>query len=208
MREIFQTLVLVALGSVALSACGGGQKPETQSAPNTLKNDPQPAADAMIKQAPDPMIKEALAAFYQAGSSNNSSSGIQAQCGEESGKTFYASQGLVGKANAGWHDDGITGGETLIRVNFQTRDVEVNSKDALEVWNKASDFGATAALVNVQQEPPSFVVLVVDPTATVEVLTIVDIEGDEATLLHSHSRMTDTLTSARVFTAKCKLKVY
>jgi hypothetical protein len=136
-----------------------------------------------------------------------SADGIQAQCGSESGTAFAARGGLVGDAQAGWYDDTTTG-ETVIRIDADNGVADVRFRDATGVWQSVSDQGGSTGVFATVNDPLAFTVLVSYPATTIEVLTIAEISGSSAVLIHTVSRTTDRITNSRVMTARCLLTAY
>jgi hypothetical protein len=131
--------------------------------------------------------------------------GLQAQCGAMSGIGFYAEQGLATGSNAGWHEDAITDGETVVRVDLDTDTVDVRFKDATGVWQSVTDQGGRAMLYGAQSGTPSaFMVLVAYP-GNVEVYTLAEVQGSSARLIHTQARSIATFTNGRLMTGECVL---
>ncbi len=134
--------------------------------------------------------------------------GIQAQCGAESGVGFYAAQGLTTGDNAGWQDDAISSGETVIRVNLDSGAVDVRFKDATGLWQSVADQGGSATLYDVQSGAPSaFTVLVAYP-GNVEVYLLAEIQGNYARLIHTQARSIATFTNGRLMVGDCVVTAF
>ena len=133
--------------------------------------------------------------------------GIQAQCGSEQGVAFAAEQGFITGKDAGWYDDKTTG-ETVIRIDIDTGEVDVRFKDATKVWQSVTDQGGRATIWAIQDEPPGFMVVVGYPGTTVEVLTLAEIDGSSAKLIHTVSRSMTSVTNARVMVADCVVTTF
>lgn len=134
--------------------------------------------------------------------------GIQAQCGPEQGKGYAAEQGIVPKGEGGWYEDQTRSGETVVRINTDTGDVNVRFKDSSGVWADVGDDGGTTTLWGVQGSPPSFMVVIGYAGTTVEVLTLAEITKTSGKLIHSVSRNLDTLTNSRVMIAACAMSQF
>ena len=134
--------------------------------------------------------------------------GIQAQCGAESGVGFYAAQVLATGDNAGWHEDAISSGETIIRVNLDSGAVDVRFKDATGLWQSVADQGGSATLYGAQSGTPSaFTVLVAYP-GNVEVYLLAEIQGSYARLIHTQARSIATFTNGRLMVGDCVVTAF
>lgn len=127
---------------------------------------------------------------------------LQAQCGAETGHAYVAEGG----ARSGWLDD-ATRGETVIRIDLDTGQTDIRFRDATGIWKSVSDGAAT--LFAAAREPlGAFMVVVMYPGEAIEVLTIAEIEGNSAILIHTLSRAMEGLTNSRVMTAECLLTLH
>lgn len=129
---------------------------------------------------------------------------LQVQCGPEAGRGFTTDRSFADGPD-GWYSDKISSGETTIRLDSDTGDVEVRYKGAGKFWKDAEkDDDARIVLANVEQD--SFMVLLVfpEPFGAIETYIVADIGGDSATLIHTTSRASSGRPIiSRIMTGRC-----
>ncbi len=135
--------------------------------------------------------------------------GMQFHCGASEGYSHFSDQGLA-KGHGGWDEDGISNGETIIRVDLDKATAQVRFKDASGTWSDVADVGGSAELWHVLVEPMTFGVLVAytgETDATIEVSTISEINFDRksARLTTTQSRVAEMFTNSRVLTSICRV---
>jgi hypothetical protein len=138
--------------------------------------------------------------------------GIQFQCGASKGYAHFSDQGLA-TGQGGWDEDGVSDGETIVRIDLDSGEVVVRFKDATGDWSDVADIGGRTELWHAQYEPVSFGIMVSytgDAGASIEVSTIseVDFEKQTARLTTTQSRVTEMFTNSRVLTSSCRLTAF
>lgn len=141
-----------------------------------------------------------------------SAEGMQFHCGASEGYSHFSDQGLA-KGQGGWDEDGISNGETIIRVDLDTATAQVRFKDASGTWSDVADVGGRTELWHVLVEPVTFGVLVVytgETDATIEVSTLSEIDFDlqSARLTTAQSRVAEMFTNTRVLTSICRVSAF
>ncbi len=134
--------------------------------------------------------------------------GMQAQCGPEVGKGLTTDPRMA-ETPDGWFNDRITGGETLIRVSDNDDESEVRFKDARGTWRDSADDGGVVMTAGLRARPPAFMVAVIYTTGVVETYMISDITDDnQATLIHTATKLNELQAFSRVMKASCKISFY
>lgn len=138
--------------------------------------------------------------------------GIQFQCGASKGYSHFSDQGLA-SGQGGWDEDGMSNGETIVRLDLDSGSVVVRYKDASGDWSDVADAGGTAELWHVQDDPISFGILVAytgSAGSSIEVSTLSEVNVDRATarLTTTQSRVSKLFTNSRVLTSTCRVSAF
>lgn len=138
--------------------------------------------------------------------------GLQFQCGASNGFSHFSDQGLAA-GQGGWEQDTISNGEMVIRLNTADSSTVVRLKDAYDEWTYVEDLGGIVEPWHMQEEPLSIGFLVIYAGASassIEVYTLSEINFDaqSARLTTSQSRISEKITSSRVFTSECRVTAF